>query len=116
MDKVKICNNHDYEVPLIGTISFRGAECWCPYCGQKYGMFNGCDKVDFTGTLKKRLKFYEDKYEGSKKYLHAVGWFYGGAVATEIDGKRYDQCNMPKEIEEQLKKALSTWIKHEKAD
>lgn len=75
-DEIKICSNHqEYQVPLIWTFKFRGAEFWCPYCGYQEGMFGAGTNVTQTDELKKRLELYK---EASTKYLgsHDGEWKY----------------------------------------
>ena len=57
MKEIKICENHpEFEVPLIWTFAFNGAEYWCPYCGQNSGMLGAGEDVEETPELKERLK------------------------------------------------------------
>lgn len=52
-EEIKICENHDLEVPLIWTFKFPGAEYWCPACGYTCGMFGAGVNVPVTEELKK---------------------------------------------------------------
>lgn len=37
--EILICREHpEYQVPMIWTFKFPGAEYWCPYCGKQEGM------------------------------------------------------------------------------
>jgi hypothetical protein len=62
IDQVLICSNHreEYPVPLIWTYKFRGAEQWCPFCGQAVDLFSGC-LVDPTPELAERGKNIQRK-------------------------------------------------------
>lgn len=61
-DEIKICSNHqEYQVPLIWTFKFRGAEFWCPYCGYQEGMFGAGENVAETEVLKSRLETYKER-------------------------------------------------------
>ena len=55
-----ICEKHlEYEVPLIFTFAFIGAEYWCPYCGNSSSMFGAGGEVEETPELIKRLNAYK---------------------------------------------------------
>ena len=59
--QIKICGNHqEYQVPLIWTFKFHGAEFWCPYCGYVSGMFGAGINVTETEELKERLAKFEE--------------------------------------------------------
>jgi len=59
--EIRICREHENEIPLIWTFAFDGAEYWCPYCGQNYGMLGAGIKVEETEELKKAVKYWKKK-------------------------------------------------------
>lgn len=99
-DEILICENHpEYQVPLLSTMAFRGAEAWCPYCGMKIGMFDGGKNVQCTTDLKAR----HDKYQqATSEYLHAFGATY--AAETLFEGKWVKPIDLPDEEKLRLKK------------
>lgn len=61
-NEIKICSNHNYyQVPMIWTFVFPGAEYWCPFCGATEGMFGAGQDVANTPELQTRLEKYKDK-------------------------------------------------------
>lgn len=57
---IAVCSSHpEFQVPLISTYKFKGAEFWCPFCGQCYGLFGNYLELKVTETLKNRLKKYK---------------------------------------------------------
>lgn len=110
-EKIKICYCHsDYEVPLIWTFAFPGAEYWCPYCGHAAGMMGAGTDVNFTEKLAGRKAIYE-KY--SAAFRNAKGTLT--CSSTELNGGRIKPEDMPenviKEIREFAKKAWNYNIK-----
>lgn len=69
--KISVCPEHqDYQVPMISTMAFPGAELWCPYCGHDTGCPFGDDlELPITPELKKRYMWYKSK---SRKYIRAI--------------------------------------------
>lgn len=61
MDEIRICGNHEKEVPLIWTFKFAGAEYWCPACGHNCGMFGAGVKVPVTDDLKESADEWKKK-------------------------------------------------------
>lgn len=75
-DEIKICDNHEKQVPLLWTFKFDGYEYWCPYCGYKCGMLGAGKTVKIPGTdLLEQKKYWEEK---SKEYLsnQTDEWIY----------------------------------------
>lgn len=75
-DEIKICNNHEIQVPLLYTFKFDGYEYWCPYCGYKSGMFGAGKTVKIPGTdLLEQKEMWEAK---AKSYLsdETKEWVY----------------------------------------
>ena len=102
---IKICPNHqDYEVPLIWTFAFPGAEYWCPYCGYLSGMFGAGEDVEETEELRKRLKAYE---KASKKYLKANGILC--CAETKYNGKWIPPKDLPSKTYDRYVKESKSW-------
>ena len=98
--EIKICARHqDYQVPLIWTFSFPGAEYWCPYCGFRGGMFGSGMDFDETSELIKRKETYE---KSSKEYLHAQG--VTCCSKTKWKGKYIKPGDLPQEEKDRLEK------------
>jgi hypothetical protein len=94
---ITICTSHkNYKTPLIFTMAFSGAECWCPYCGMKADMFGG-ENVPSTPELEERKVKYK---KASSEYLHAFGVMY--ARYTEFNGKDIRPEDLPQEEKERL--------------
>ena len=58
-ETIKICDRHDYQMPLIWTFAFNSTEYWCPYCGRKEGMLGAGEDVPFTWKLWNRYIKYK---------------------------------------------------------
>ena len=105
MDKIKICSNHEeYQVPLIWTFSFPGAEYWCPHCGYINGMFGAGEEVDETSELKKRLELFKKFSEG---YLDAKGTQV--CDRTKWKGKYIKPVDLPDEEKHRLINIVADW-------
>lgn len=109
---IKICENHlEYQVPLICTFAFKGAEYWCPYCGYTGGIFGSGENVSATETLHKRHEKYK---ELSDKYLSAHAILRGGAC-IKYKGKITPAEKLPQSMIDNHKKNLK-WEYHKKID
>lgn len=105
---MKICANHtDYEVPLIWTFAFPGAEYWCAYCGNSTGMLGEYEDVEETRDLLKRLKKYEKR---SRKFLHANASLVADSIKYE--GKRITPDDLPQEEKDKDQKIRDEWEYH----
>ncbi len=104
-DEIKICYNHlDYQVPLIWTFAFVGAEYWCPYCSYIGGMFGSGENVPATTKLAKRLKAYE---KFTEDYLHANA--IQVCHQTKWKGKYIKPNDLPQEEKDRLEKIRGEW-------
>jgi hypothetical protein len=99
--EIVICENHDYQVPLIWTFAFIGAEYWCPYCGYVGGMLGAGKRVPKTVELVGRREIYSEYY---KDYLHAHGLGY--CTSTLIDNIRVKRENFSQEMRETVDKFI----------
>ena len=96
--KITICESHfKYEVPLISTFAFSGAEYWCPFCGQASGMFGG-KTVESTPELEQRLIKYKEE---SKEYLGALST--RACSSLMFEGKRISPDELPQEEKDRIK-------------
>lgn len=102
--EINVCPNHsEYLVPMISTFAFNGAEHWCPFCGEKLGMFS-TGKAERTPELIERLRIYKAHW---KQYLNAVGTL--SCSSMEYKGRTVQREDLPEEfINEQLVLA-ETW-------
>lgn len=104
-DKIIICRNHpEYQVPLIWTFAFRGAEYWCPYCGSTSGMLGAGDRVDATDELQDRLKAFE---KISDEFLHATGVLICSSM--EFEGRQITYEELPDNEKDRLKVVRENW-------
>lgn len=104
-DDIRICSNHqEYQVPLIWTFSFPGAEYWCPYCGYTAGMFGAGERVARTPELEGRLMQYK---EFSSEYLHAIG--VRVCVGTTWKGRIIHPDELPQEEKDRLNEVVKNW-------
>jgi len=101
---IKICDNHDYKVPLLGTFAFDGAEYWCPYCGKCSGMLGAGTDVPVTEALIGRQKIYRDYAD---VYLHANGLMV--CAETTLENKSMNRADIPPAIMEEAKKYANSW-------
>jgi len=85
-------------IPLIGTLSFRGAERWCPYCGMSTGMFGNYQEIRITPTLQQMLIVYTAH---TREYLDGVG--SQTCVGRLINGKSVNREDFPPELVAELK-------------
>jgi len=108
MKEIKICNNHDYKVPLIWTFAFMGAEYWCPYCGFEGGMLGSGKNVKKTKKLKIKRREY---YKATKEYLHAHAVTY--ATGTKWEGETIHPNELPQEEKKRLEEIRETGWKLE---
>ena len=105
---MKICSNHsEYQVPLIWTFAFNGAEYWCPYCGCNEGMLGAGENVDDTEKLWGRHAIYK-KY--SEFYLEARSKLV--CVKFKINDGMMDRKDMPADMERELKEIANNGWKY----
>ncbi len=109
--EIRICSNHDYQVPLIWTYAFNGSEFWCPYCGFNGGMMGSGDLVPETEELIER----RDKYkELSSEYLDALSTF--ACESLEFEGKRISPDDLPQSEKDRLNTIINGWKNDVKID
>lgn len=89
---------------MILTFAFHGFELWCPWCGAKEGIFNGCEKVEATPVLEAREA--EDKAR-SIEYLTAVSSLSCDQILH--DGKWVSPSELPPNVIEQYRKTRAAW-------
>lgn len=102
--KIKICDCHNYRVPLIWTFAFVGAEYWCPYCGATRGMLGAGKNIPITKELYERFEKYK---ESSKDYLRAKSLQICNNLMFE--GKRITPDELPDEEKEKYVKIIKDW-------
>lgn len=95
--KIKICDGHEYKVPLLWTFAFNGSEYWCPYCGINGGMFGTGTDALLTEALVGRQEIYS-KY--SEYYLRTRGLIL--CSGFKFENKEYRRKEMPVNIENKL--------------
>ena len=100
-----ICESHqrDYPTPLIYTFAFIHCEYWCPYCGNKHGMFDGGKDVPWTQELQDRHDKYKFHYQ---EYLHASVVSYSSG--TMWKGERIHPKDLPDDEKSRLKTIRQT--------
>lgn len=105
---ILICANHedDYPTPLISTMAFRGAEKWCPFCGENGDIFYG-EPIPSTPMLEARKKKYK---EASDEYLDAVSAFACSSLMWE--GKKISPSELPKEEIDRVRKIIDKGWKY----
>lgn len=102
---MKICGNHEKQVPLISTYAFNGAEFWCPYCGYTGGFLGAGVKVE---TTKELVDLHTHYVELSKGFLHAKS--VGICSSTLFNGERMDPRDLPDEEKARLAKVIKDWV------
>lgn len=96
---ITICERHsEYQTPIIFTMAFPGAECFCPYCTLKGDMFYG-KNVESTPELEERKKIYQEHVMG---YIRAIGT--QNCVETKWEGKYITPDQLPQEEKDRLQK------------
>lgn len=108
MSTIKICSNHEeYQVPLLWTFAFRGAEFWCPFCGRSEGMLGAGEDVEETEDLIKRREIYKTR---TAVYLDAIGTEICASLMYE--GERISPEELPQEEKDRLSIIRKTgWTK-----
>jgi hypothetical protein len=107
---MKICANHSgYKVPLIFTFAFPGKEYWCPFCGNRGGMFGIGIDVPETPELIARLEAYEKR---AADFLAACGRSY--AVQTKHNGEWVKPSDLPDDVKQRDAELRVSW-EYEKA-
>lgn len=102
---IDICPNHqDYQVPLIATFAFRGAECWCPHCGYTTGMFGNYEEVESTPELEERAKKFE---KISKDFLYAMR--VRSCRKMTWQGEMITPDELPQEEKDRIEKIKKEW-------
>ena len=97
-----ICSDHqDYQVPLIYTYAWNGAEYWCPYCNCHLGMLEAREDVEETEELKKRLKLFK---KATEEFRGARGTLI--CAETGWKGEWVKPKDLPKEEIERLQKIV----------
>jgi len=103
--EIKVCGCEiDYQVPLIWTFAFIGAEYWCPFCGSSVGMMGAGEDVPITKELVERSKKYK---EFSKEYLKAKSTKVCSSLV--FDGKRISPDRLPDKEKERIDKVIEAW-------
>ncbi len=77
VNEIRVCRHREdgeyYDVPLVWTFAFMGAEYWCPYCGHTAGMLGAGEDVPSTDELEKRGILNTIHYKLKKdSYLDAL--------------------------------------------
>ncbi len=109
VEEIRICRDHDYEVPLIWTFAFNGAEYWCPYCGVNLGMMGAGIRVKATEELLTRLEKYE---KASEEYLRAKS--ISVCVGMECEGKQIHPDDLPQEEKDRVEAILKAGWEYER--
>ena len=105
-DEIKICSDHrDYEVPLISTFAFRGAEFWCPYCGTAEGMFGAGENVKTTRQLEVRSEMWEQHTE---EFLTARSQLVCSSLIWK--GKEIKPSELPQEEIDRCKQVVKDYV------
>lgn len=102
--EIRICREHENEIPLIWTFAFDGAEYWCPYCGQNYGMLGAGIKIEETEELKKAAKYWKKK---TNQFLQAQSTL--SCEAKLIKGVWVNRKDIPLTIIEKAKKIVNNF-------
>ena len=104
MEEIRICEEHDEEVPLIWTFAFAGAEYWCPFCGYTGGMFGSGMIVKETPEIVRRGKYYRQL---SKEFLDAKSTIACSSLVWK--GKEISPDDLPQEEKDRVDKVASSW-------
>lgn len=105
---IKICSQHrHYQVPLIWTFAFIGAEYWCPHCGCTGGMLGAGENSPMTPEL---LALQQTFTRLSKPYLKGLA-FTGrsGAEAVKHNGEWVKPEDLPAETRAAHEAAVAAW-------
>ena len=104
-NEIKVCRQHrGYEVPLIWTMAFNGAEYWCPYCGCNEGMMGAGTNVEKTAQLEVRAAMWK-KY--TEEFLTARSRLVCSALMWE--GKRIKPSELPREELERCRRIVGEY-------
>ena len=103
--EIKVCGcDTEYQVPLIWTFAFSGAEYWCPYCGDNMGMMGAGENVPITKEIVERGNKYK---EISKDYLKAKSTLVCESLMFE--GERISPNDLPGSEKEKNDDAIEKW-------
>jgi hypothetical protein len=103
--EIKVCGCDDeHQVPLIWTFAFNGAEYWCPFCGNNYGMMGAGEAVPITKEIFERGEKYK---EFSKEFLDAKSTTICESLMFE--GKRISPEELPNKEKERMLKVINDW-------
>lgn len=102
--EIKVCPGHNFEVPLISTFAFNGAEYWCPYCGHTTGIMGDFEEVTETEELVNRRNEYERfSYDFLKAKSSRV------CISLVYKGERMKPEDLPKSVKDMYAKSLKAW-------
>ena len=110
---MKTCPSHEeYTVPMIQTMSFPGAELWCPYCGYTAGApFGNVNETKETPELEDRgIKYFQF----TTIFLHAMGT--RSASKTLWNEEMISPADLPMQEKKRLNNVCNTWRYGTKAE
>lgn len=103
--EIRVCGcDYEYQVPLIWTFAFNGAEYWCPYCGGNFGMMGAGEDIPITKEIFERGEKYK---ELSKEFLDAKST--GVCSGLVFEGKRISPDELPDKEKERVLKVITNW-------
>lgn len=102
--KLRVCNRHEGNVPLIWTFAFAGAEYWCPCCGANYGMLGAGEIVEVEYSDMREAVRWRQK---SREFLDARSTLVCDSLIWE--GERIDREDLPLEEVERCSKIVKEY-------
>ena len=104
--EIKVCRDHQEQevTPLIWTFAFRGAEYWCPFCGDSSGMMGAGENVESTPELVERLAEYKKR---SRQYLRGNSLLV--CSETKYRGKWMKFSEMPAKAQAFWRNKAKQW-------
>ncbi len=111
--EIKICRSHsDYQVPLIYTFAFNGAEYWCPYCGINEGMMGAGTNVVGTEKLMGREAIYKDH---SESFIDARSALICSGMKLENRELKKENEDIPPILKDKFRELAKSWVYNIKA-
>lgn len=105
MEKIKICDRHNYKVPLIYTFAFNGAEYWCPYCGVSEGMLGAGKNIEVIPSEFEKLTGRKQIYiDTSQNYLDANGFLV--CSARKFNGIKIERKDFSPNMIDEVRKYI----------
>lgn len=108
---IRICTEHQKQIPLIFTQAFENKKYWCPHCGATYNDLTEKKITELTDTLKKRRA---ENLKKSSDFLNAK-LILSTDKKVDVGGHRIPKENLPDSKLDKLKEIVNSYsYEHQK--